>query len=61
MTVQQFIKKLVRLVELERNAEINAMLDEMKRLSGEEREKKGRAVLGLTGKFIGEEDRKSVV
>jgi len=55
MTVQQFIKKLVRLVELERNAEINAMFDEMKRLSGEEREKKGRAVLGLTGKFIGEE------
>lgn len=55
MTVQQFIKKLVRLVELERNAEINAMLDEMKRLSGEEREKKGRTVLGLTGKFIGEE------
>lgn len=40
MTVQQFIKKLVRLVELERNAEINAMLDEMKRLSGRKERKR---------------------
>ncbi|PLV57135.1 IGHMBP2 family helicase [Thermotoga sp. SG1] len=55
MTVHQFVKKLIKLVELERNAEISAMLDEIKRLSGEEREKKGRAVLGLTGKFVGEE------
>lgn len=55
MTVHQFVKKLIKLVELERNAEISAMLDEIKRLSGEEREKKGRAILGLTGKFVGEE------
>ncbi|PLV58061.1 IGHMBP2 family helicase [Thermotoga sp. KOL6] len=55
MTVQNFIKKLIKLVELERNAEISAMIDEIKRLSGEEREKKGRAILGLNGKFVGEE------
>ncbi len=40
---------------MERKAEIEAMRLEMKRLSGREREKVGRAVLGLNGKVVGEE------
>ncbi len=43
------------LIELERKAEIEAMRLEMKRLSGREREKVGRAVLDLNGKIAGEE------
>ena len=51
----EFIKKLIHLVELERKAQIEATLLEIKRLKGSEREKKGRAILGLNGKIIGSE------
>lgn len=51
----KFIAYLKELVEMERKAEIEAMRLEMRRLSGREREKVGRAVLGLNGKVIGEE------
>jgi len=53
--LSNFISHLKELVELERKAEIEAMHLEMRRLSGREREKVGRAVLGLDGKIIGEE------
>ncbi|WP_297487520.1 IGHMBP2 family helicase [Thermococcus sp.] len=53
--LSRFISHLKGLVELERKAEIEAMKLEMKRLSGREREKVGRAVLNLNGKIIGEE------
>jgi len=53
--LSKFIAKLKVLIEMERKAEIEAMRAEMKRLSGREREKVGRAVLGLNGKVIGEE------
>ncbi len=53
--LSRFISHLKGLVELERKAEIEAMKVEMKRLSGREREKVGRAVLNLNGKIIGEE------
>ncbi|ASJ01097.1 IGHMBP2 family helicase [Thermococcus gorgonarius] len=53
--LSRFINRLKELVELERKAEIEAMRAEMKRLSGREREKVGRAILGLNGKIIGEE------
>ena len=53
--LSKFISHLKELVELERKAEIEAMRLEMKRLSGREREKVGRAVLNLNGKIIGEE------
>ena len=53
--LSKFITHLKELVELERKAEIEAMRLEMKRLSGREREKVGRAVLGLNGKIVGEE------
>lgn len=55
MHVKTYIAKLIELVELEREAEINAMREEMHRLRGYEREKLGRAILNLNGKVIGEE------
>ncbi len=54
-TLRGFISHLKTLVEMERKAEIEAMRAEMRRLSGREREKVGRAVLGLNGKVVGEE------
>lgn len=51
----EFISRLKSLVEMERTAEIEAMRLEMKRLSGRERERVGRAVLGLNGNIVGEE------
>ncbi len=53
--IAKFITHLKELVELERKAEIEAMRREMRRLSGREREKLGRAILGLNGKVVGEE------
>jgi len=55
MTIEKYILKLTRLVELEREAEIKAMREEMKMLSGREREKLGRAILDLKGEIIGRE------
>ncbi|NJE03815.1 IGHMBP2 family helicase [Thermococcus sp. MV11] len=54
-TLTKFISHLKVLIEMERKAEIEAMRAEMKRLSGREREKVGRAVLILNGKVVGEE------
>ncbi|NJF25597.1 IGHMBP2 family helicase [Thermococcus sp. Bubb.Bath] len=53
--LSKFISSLKILIEMERKAEVEAMKLEMRRLSGREREKVGRAVLGLNGKVIGEE------
>ncbi|AEC52375.1 dna2-nam7 helicase family protein [Pyrococcus sp. NA2] len=55
MSIISFINRLKELVEIEREAEIEAMRLEMKRLSGIERERVGRAILNLNGKIIGEE------
>jgi len=53
--ITQFINKLKRLIELEREAEIESMKREIKRLPGAKRERLGRAVLHMNGKIIGEE------
>ncbi|WP_297435973.1 IGHMBP2 family helicase [Thermococcus sp.] len=53
--LKKFISHLKVLIEMERRAEIEAMRLEMKRLSGREREKVGRAILNLNGKVVGEE------
>ncbi|WP_456329600.1 IGHMBP2 family helicase [Archaeoglobus sp.] len=53
--MKRIIERLIELTKVERDAQISAMVDEIKRLSGEKREKKGRAVLGLRGKVVGEE------
>ncbi len=51
----RYIQKLKRLVELERKAEIEAMREEMRKLSGVQREKLGRTILNLNGKIVGQE------
>ncbi len=55
MTLRNYIRKLKELVQIERDAEIRAMQREMRLLSGEQRERIGRAILNLNGKIIGEE------
>jgi len=51
----RYIDRLRKLIELERKAEIEAMREEMKKLSGLKREKLGRAILNLKGKIVGQE------
>ena len=53
--LEEFVERLKRLVQLEREAEIKAMREEIRRLSGEERERIGRAILNLDGKIVGTE------
>lgn len=53
--VKSYIRKLIRLVEMEREAEINAMMNEIRRLSPRKRERIGRAINGLNGKITGRE------
>lgn len=53
--INDFVEKLKELIEIERKAQIDAMLNEIKSLSGEERERRGNAILNLNGKVIGEE------
>lgn len=53
--LKQEISKLIELVNLEREAEISAMKNEIKRFSPEKREAKGRAINNLNGKYIGKE------
>ena len=53
--MKNYISKLIKLIEDERDAEISIMESEIKRLSSYEREKKGRAINNLKGKFIGDE------
>jgi len=55
MKLGKYLKWLKRLIEREREAEIEMMRREIKKLSGKEREKIGRAILGLKGKVIGRE------
>ncbi len=42
-----------RLIELERRAQMSQHLEEIKKLPGEERERRGRAILNLRGKLTG--------
>jgi predicted DNA helicase len=53
--LEEYIRKLIQLVEYERAEEINKMKWELEHLTGEQREKKGRAILNLKPKVIGEE------
>jgi len=53
--ITEFINKLKWLIELEREAEIESMKREIKRLPGTKRERLGRAILHMNGKIIGEE------
>jgi len=53
-TVKEYVGYFDELIEKERKAEKEFHLNEIKRLSGNERQKRGRAVLGLRMKFVGE-------
>ena len=52
--VEKLVQELIRAVKAERRAEIEAMRREMRILSAEERERRGRAINGVRGKKIGE-------
>ena len=53
--MKNIIERLIELTKIERDAQISAMVDEIKRMSGEKREEKGRAVLVLRENVAGEE------
>lgn len=50
--ITKYIKHLNVLINNERRSQMKLMFDEIKELTAEDREKKGRAVNGLSGKFI---------
>lgn len=53
--MKSYIEKLIKLINYERDEEINVMINEIKRMSSFEREQVGRAVNGLKGKRLGKE------
>ncbi len=53
--MKKFIKNLIRLVNYERDAEIELMRFEIAHMSGQKREELGRAINKVKGKYIGEE------
>lgn len=53
--INEYIKHLINLVNIERDSERESMLYEISTLTAEERERKGRAVNNLKGKFIKKE------
>ncbi len=52
--IDQYKQHFLTLIELERKAEMEFHLNEIRQLSGREREKKGRAILNLSAKYMGE-------
>lgn len=55
ITLKKYIKKLIRLVNYERDAEIELMRFEIAHMSGQKREELGRAINKVKGNYIGEE------
>lgn len=53
--MKKYIKNLIRLIEYEREAEIEMMVREIEHMSGEKREELGRAINKVKGKYIGKE------
>lgn len=53
--MKKYIKNLIRLVNYERDAEIELMRFEIAHMSGEKREELGRAINKVKGKYVGEE------
>ena len=50
---EEYKKHFKRLIDLERKAQIELHLKEIRTLSGKEREKRGRAILNLRAKLLG--------
>ena len=55
MKLKKYIKKLIKLINFEREAEIELMVGEIKKMSGKKREELGRAINKVKGKYIGKE------
>ena len=55
MKMKKYIKNLIRLINYERDAEIDLMTYEISSMSGQKREELGRAINKLKGKYIGKE------
>lgn len=53
--MKKYIKRLIRLVNYERDAEIELMTHEISTMSGKKREELGRAINKVKGKFMGKE------
>ena len=53
--MKKYIKNLIKLVNYERDAEIEAMRFEIAHMSGQKREELGRAINKVKGKYVGEE------
>lgn len=53
--LKKYIKKLIKLVNYEREAEIELMVSEIEKMSGEKREELGRAINKVKGKYLGKE------
>ena len=55
MKMQKYIKNLIRLINYEREAEIDLMTKEISSMSGKKREELGRAITKVKGKRMGKE------
>ena len=53
--MKKYIKNLIRLVNYERDAEIELMRFEIAHMSGQKREELGRAIMKVKGKYMGKE------
>ncbi len=53
--MKTYIEKLIKLINYEREAEISLMINEIKKMTANEREHVGRAVNGMKGKRLGKE------
>ena len=55
MKLKKYIKNLIKLINYERDAEIDLMTREISTMSGKKREELGRAINKLRGKNLGKE------
>ena len=55
MKLKKYIKNLIRLINYERDAEIELMTHEISTMSGQKREELGRAINKVKGKYLGKE------
>ena len=55
MKLKKYIKKLIKLINYEREAEIELMVSEIENMSGQRREELGRAINKVKGKYLGKE------
>ncbi|MBR2558097.1 MAG: IGHMBP2 family helicase [Methanobrevibacter sp.] len=53
--MKKYIKNLIKLINYEREAEIELMVNEIEHMSGQKREELGRAINKVKGKYIGKE------